>query len=137
MAGLTNIPTRMKRTVVRTFLKGRCLVIVTWCLALFPFLDRAADLTTTNVQASGSDWTTAIWRTNGTGAASTPAAGNTYQTIFNGTFIGNSNSSTRLRSPAVAGIQTFAGDSLTLNANTELRCKQVGAILNFPGVGGN
>ena len=95
------------------------------------------NLTTTIVEAGGTDWTAAIWKTNGTGASVAPVAGNTYETVFNGTSIGNGLSNTRLRNPAVAGLQTFPGNSLMLDTNTELRAKGVGAILNFPGVGGN
>lgn len=98
----------------------------------------AAELTTTNVQASGQNWTAAIWKTN---AASTnffsPTAGNTYRCISNGIAFGNGRSNTRIRNPTATGVQTFPGDMLTLNTNTELRLKQAGAILNFPGVSGN
>jgi hypothetical protein len=34
-------------------------------------------------------------------------------------------------------VKTFPGDSLTLNAHTDIRAKDVGDILDFPGVGGN
>src|SRR4051812_1242860 len=98
---------------------------------------KADNLTTTNVQASGANWTAAIWKTNGAGTAVAPVAANTYQMIFNGITIGNGVASTRVRNPATAGVQTFPGASLTMDANTELRAKQSGAILNFPGVGGN
>ena len=83
----------------------------------------AANLTTTSVQAAGTDWNAAIWKTNGTGTSVSPIAGNTYATIFNGTSIGNGLANTRIRNPAAATIQTFFGDSLTLNTNTELRAK--------------
>ncbi len=98
---------------------------------------QAANLTTTSVQAAGADWNAAIWKTNGTGTSVSPIAGNTYATIFNGTSIGNGAANTRIRNPASATVQTFVGDSLTLNTNTELRAKGIGATLNFPGVGGN
>src|SRR5581483_3232264 len=98
-------------------------------LLLAPASARAqADLLTTNVQASGANWTAAIWRTNNgsgvpTGPALSPVAGNTYEEVFNGTLNGNSTANTRVRNPAAVGVQTFAGDSLTLNTNTELRAK--------------
>src|SRR5258708_7548754 len=101
------------------------------------------NLVTTNIQASSANWTAAIWKTNngsgvGTGAALAPAAGNTYTMImFNTNTIGNGLNNTRVRNPANVGVQTFVGDSLTVNTNTELRMKGVGAILNLPGVGGN
>ncbi|HEY5914251.1 MAG TPA: immunoglobulin domain-containing protein, partial [Verrucomicrobiae bacterium] len=106
--------------------------------SLIPSSSGAASLTTTNVQAGGANWTAAIWKTNGAGTAvGPPVPGNTYQCIPNGTPFGNGTSNTRIRNPALAGLQTFSGDSLTLNTNTELRMKAAGAVLNFPGVGGN
>lgn len=107
-------------------------------LACLPRAGPAANLTTTNVQATGADWTAAIWNTNGVGTpVGPPVANNTYQCLSNGVPFGNGKSNTRIRNPALAGLQTFPGDSLTLNTNTELRMKQPGAILNFPGVSGN
>src|SRR5262245_1806814 len=113
----------------------------------------AANLTTTNIQAAGQNWTAAIWKTNASGfatngaAAIAPVAGNTYETVFNGIAVGNGLNNTRIRCPQVAGVQTFPGASLTLRTNTELRLKNNGAggggntaIINsvdFPGVGGN
>jgi hypothetical protein len=102
-----------------------------------------ANLTTTNVQASGANWTAAIWKTNSpgfatnNGAALAPVAANTYEEVFNGITIGNGVNNTRVRNPATAGLQTFPGQSLRIYTNAELRAKQSGAILNFPGVGGN
>lgn len=103
----------------------------------YPGTVRADNCTTTNVQGSGANWTASIWKTNGAGTAAAPNAGNTYEEIFNGISIGNGVANTRVRNPATAGVQTFPGVSLTLDANTELRAKQSGATLNFPGVGGN
>jgi uncharacterized repeat protein (TIGR03806 family) len=95
-------------------------------------------LTTTNVEPQGSDWTASIWQTNGTGTAVAPVAGNNYAMVFNGTSIGNGLNNTRIRSPGVSGDITFAGNSLTVNTNTELRAKGVPPVTNnFPGVGGN
>lgn len=109
-------------------------------LAIAVFLSasaHAASLTTTNVQGAGADWTFAIWQTNGIGTNVSPVAGNTYQCVTNGVPFGNNKNNTRIRNPAVAGLQTFPGDSLTLNTNTEVRMKTAGAVLNFPGVGSN
>lgn len=92
----------------------------------------AANYTTTTSQGSGANWNGNIWTS---GAA--PTAGNTYELISNGTVWGNNTGNTRVRNPAAAGVQTFPGDSLTLNANTDIRMKTAGAILDFPGVGGN
>src|SRR5436309_1862639 len=94
---------------------------------------RAANFTTTTSEGAGTDWNANIWSS---GAA--PTAGNTYELISNGTAWGNNTGNTRVRNPTAAGVQTFAGDSLTLNTNTDIRMKGSGAaILNFPGVGGN
>lgn len=108
-------------------------------LAIFRLVETSlpgATLTTTNVQGSGANWTAAIWKTN---TSSTnffaPTAGNTYQGIANGTAFGNNANNTRIRNPATAGVQTFPGDCLILNTNTELRMKAASAILNFPGAG--
>jgi hypothetical protein len=112
-------------------------------LILISEKSEAANLTTTNVQGSGQNWTAAIWKTNSSGLATNSAAGvapvaaNTYETVFNGTGIGNGLNNTRIRNPATAGTQTFPGVSLTMYTNTELRAKQSGAVLNFPGVAGN
>src|SRR2546426_5306729 len=103
----------------------------------------AANLTTTTPQAGGANWTATIWRTNSPGMATNtapgvaPVPGNTYEAVSNGVSYGSGTSNTRVRNPAAAGIQTFPGDSLTLYTNTELRAKQAGAILNFPGLGTN
>jgi hypothetical protein len=85
------------------------------------------------VQPGGQNWTGVIWEPGPVA----PLAGNTYELLENGTPFGNALGNTRIRNPATAGIQTFPGDSLTINTNTEIRAKQAGAILNFPGVNGN
>src|SRR5436190_22889930 len=107
----------------------------------------AANLTTTNIVASGNSWSSSpsIWKTNSTGMATNngafvqiPVIQNTYETVQATTnTIGNGLNNTRIRNPASAGVQTFPGASLTMYTNTELRAKTAGAILNFPGVGGN
>jgi mono/diheme cytochrome c family protein len=96
------------------------------------------NLTTVNVEPSGSDWTAAIWQTNGTGTAVSPSGGQTCALVFNGTSIGNGLNNTRIRSPESAVAATFPGDCLTLNTNTELRAKFTNSTtLAFPGVGAN
>ena len=97
------------------------------------------NLTTTATQPAGNDWTLAIWKTNSSPATNlvSPAAGNTYTMVFNGTSIGNGVNNTRVRNPVAGGLLTFPGDSLTMNTNSELRAKTAGSVLNFPGVGGN
>lgn len=97
----------------------------------------ADHFTTKMVQGAGQNWNAAIWQLNGAGASVAPAAGNTYEAVFNGTAFGNNTANTRLRNPASAGVQTFPGAWLKMGANTEIRMKTAGAILNFPGVDGN
>src|SRR3954465_14029160 len=111
--------------------------VIVLCSALSGYA--GTNLLTTNVVASTLGWssTPAIWKTNnGAGvptgtAVAVPVAGNTYTAIANSLSISNGANNTRLRNPPAAGLQTFPGDSLTMNTNTELRAKQVGAILNF------
>lgn len=118
-------------------LSGMVLVVMVISLAAHV---AAADLTTTSVVSTGSDWNGAIWKTNGIGVAvGTPSAGNTYQCNFNGVAFGNNTANTRIRNPLVTGPVTFGGDSLMLNSNAEIRLKigPAGAsFINFPGVGG-
>src|SRR5438128_1167056 len=102
------------------------------CVAGF-IRTEAATFTTTTVQGPGQDWNATIWNPGGVA----PTAGNTYEAVDNGTAFGNALANTRIRNPATVGLQTFVGDSLTLNTNSEIRAKQPGAILDFPGVGGN
>ena len=65
-------------------------------------------------------------------------AGNTYELVANGVAFGDNKANTRVRNPVAAGVQTFPGDSLTFNTNTDIRAKTAtGLVLNFPGVGGN
>jgi mono/diheme cytochrome c family protein len=95
-------------------------------------------LTTTNVQAQGSDWTAAIWQTNGSGTTVMATASSQCALVFNGITIGNGSNNTRIRSPAVGGAVTFPGASLTVNTNTEFRTKgTTPSTVNLPGVGGN
>jgi hypothetical protein len=108
------------------------------CLVLSSPAATAATLITTNSQASGQNWNGLIWKTNLTDATFlAPVAGNSYVAIDNGIPFANNANNTRLRNPAAVGVQTFPGASLTLNTNTEIRMKNAGAILNFPGVSGN
>lgn len=121
------------RLVLRFFFVVCLLGLTVWARPA-----HASNLTTSTTQAGGADWTAAIWKTNSTSTnVFTPVAGNTYQCLSNGTAFGNNKNNTRIRSPAVVGLQTFPGNSLTVNTNTEIRFKQPGAVLNFPGVGSN
>lgn len=116
--------------IVRSLLS---LLVALSCCAV-----QAAQFTTTTTQAGGQAWTNTIWQPGGV----SPVAGNTYECLNNGTpyganATGGSVNNTRIRNIATAGLQTFPGDQLTLNTNSEIRAEQAGAILNFPGVGGN
>ncbi len=83
--------------------------------------------TTTQTGSPGTTWASgAIWKTNGTGTAVGPTAGNTYEAQSNGTQLGNATSTTILRNPyssGVASIAIFPGDSLILDTNTQIRFK--------------
>src|SRR5271170_5636120 len=95
------------------------------------------NLTTIKSQGSGSYWSQAIWATNapGTFANTTPlvmpVAGNTYEEVQGGnpSYAFGANN-TRLRNPTgEAGTsQTFPGDSLQLDTNTEIRLKDVSGL---------
>jgi hypothetical protein len=101
--------------------------------ALFAFAIMAASspgahITSSVQQAAGTNWNApAIWSNN-----AAPSAGNTYELLPGG-------NPTRLRNPEGGGTHTFGGDSLTVNAQTEIRTKGTGTatVVNFPGVGGN
>ena len=104
-------------------------------------LQAGTNLVTTTTQASGANWTAAIWKTNngsnvGIGTAVAPVAGNTYTMVSNGTKLGNGASNTRVRGPAATGLQTFPGNQLTMGLDTEIRAKTSGSILGFFGVNG-
>jgi len=85
----------------------------------YPVLN-GSNLTTTAIQATGANWTAAIWQVNGTGPMLTPLSGNTFECITTGAAFGN-NGNTIIRSPQSNGVWTFPGDSLTIDANTEIR----------------
>ncbi|HEY0550252.1 MAG TPA: hypothetical protein VGF13_11680, partial [Verrucomicrobiae bacterium] len=104
---------------------------------------RATNLVTRASQPSGN-WTAAIWSNAPSGTGIAPIAGNTYELITNGIAWGNNTANTRVRNPATDGVQTFPGDSLTLNTNTDIRFKRGATttspsptISNFPGTNGN
>src|SRR5713101_4515739 len=106
-------------------------------LICFPRASQAAAFFTQASQGGGQSWTNSIWTNAASQTPTPPTAGNSYFAVPNGIAVGTNLNETRLRNPAFASVQTFPGDSLTLNTNTELRMKQVGATLDFPGVGGN
>jgi hypothetical protein len=106
---------------------------------------------TTSCQGSSATtgWNAAIWQTNSAGtlvgpAVGPPVAGNSYSCLSNGVAFGKDTDNTIIRNPFVSGqaaIQTFAGDSLTLYTDTEIRFKRISSgnvpTSDFPGVGGN
>lgn len=116
--------------------------MLVWCNAA-----QAATFYTRTTQGQVNTWAS-IWTnaTQTTGVA--PTAGNTYEAVVNATLFGasatgGSINNTRVRNPygtgAIGGVQTFPGDSLTLNTNSEFRFKNVGGLvaIEFPGVAGN
>jgi hypothetical protein len=119
------------------FGKGRARALWIVVFILLPVAIHAANLTTTNSQSGTNNWNLAIWRASG-GNPVAPAAGNTYEAIFNGFNIGDTNgSNTIVQSPAVFDLQTFPGNSLTFDANTELIFRQSGSVPFFPVFLGN
>ena len=69
-------------------------------------------------------WNEAIWEPG----PAVPTAGNTYE-VLNGGLI---------RNPPAAGVQTFPGDSLTLDLGASIKAKGFSnTVLNFPGANGS
>jgi len=97
----------------------------------------AAEFTTTVQQPGTAYWSQNIWQPG----AVTPTAGNTYVALAGGnpTRLRNPNSGSNPPDPVI-GVKTFPGDSLQLDAGSEIRAKGPGTpanTLGFPGVGGN
>ena len=95
---------------------------------------------TTVSQSAGSSWTDPIWQTNSSATPISPIAGNTYEEVYNSTPIAFGAGNTRIRNPTSNGPQTFPGDSLTVDTNTEIRFKDTAnenEQMIFPGVGNN
>jgi len=117
-----------------------------WSIALLacvgsPAFVRAANFVTKANEMTNT-WVDAIWSNPPSATATSPAAGNTYRCSSNGAAFGVNTLNTRLRNPVSVRVQTFPGDSLTLDANTEIRAKETPGITNnttfvFPGVDGN
>src|SRR4051812_22797224 len=125
----------LSRFSPRYHLVALCCILAAWASSTGL---NAADFVTKAVVGSGNSWSAPlIWSNPPNTTLTAPAAGNTYRLLFNGTQFGNNQGNTRVRNPAAAGVQTFPGDVLIMDANTEIRPKVSGAILNFPGVGGN
>ena len=102
-------------------------------LSMVCHLAQSAHYTTTVNRVSGAHWHNAIWQP-GTVA---PAGGNTYECLTR-----PSSPPTRIRCPASDGVQTFVGDSLTMDYSSEIRVKKGSTSpgntkINFPGIGGN
>ncbi|HUI07684.1 MAG TPA: fibronectin type III domain-containing protein [Verrucomicrobiae bacterium] len=69
-------------------------------------------------------WNAVIWQPGPVA----PTAGNTYEVLGGGL----------IRNPPAVGVQTFPGDSLTLDSGAAMKAKgPSGTTLNFPGVNGN
>jgi hypothetical protein len=86
-------------------------------------------------QGTANHWGQQIWSNPPSASVSSPVPGYAHAAVAGG-------NPTRIRNPAeasgdpVIGVKTFPGDSLRLDANTEIRAKGVGNTLNFPGVDG-
>ena len=115
-------------------------------LACLPLAGHASNLIQTTAVGSSTGWNTSgIWRTNGVGTAGpNPVAGNTYECQSNTIPFGNNVNNSRMRNLYAStspNPQTFPGDSLTMDANTEFRTKRISSSsvppVIFPGVGGN
>ena len=103
-----------------------------------PLSSGAANYTSKTSVGAGNSWLGNYWSPNADGSGTLvgpPTAGNTYELISNGSTLQNGGD-TRTRNPATPGVQTFPGDSLMLDTNSDIRMKQSGAVLNFPGPGG-
>jgi hypothetical protein len=133
---------------MRSIISTTSLFVTLCILALLSLTESgfAADLTQNTSEGSGQSWTNVFWRTNGVGTqVGPPVPGNTYQMVPNTIPFGNNLGNARIRNPVANSslLETFPGDSLTLNTNTEIRTKNLTTgvtgvpILNFPGVGGN
>ena len=111
---------------------------LTSCAALWlPQSSRAANYTSTQTVGGGADWNGLYWSANPDGSVplvGPPTPGNTYELLPKGNLAAQND--TRTRNPATAGVQTFPGDSLMLDVNSDIRMKGSGAILTFPGPGG-
>ncbi|HXP61879.1 MAG TPA: LamG-like jellyroll fold domain-containing protein [Dongiaceae bacterium] len=122
----SNISKRTRQPIQLT-----SLALICCALASLPKTGRAAEplytTTTTQTGSPGTNWASSvIWYSNGTGTATAPAAGNTYEAQSNGTGLGGGNATTLLRPPYSAGtpnIAVFPGDSLILDTNTQMRLK--------------
>jgi hypothetical protein len=101
---------------------------------------QGSHLITTASEGTGSSWNDAIWQTNSSGALVSPILGNTYEQVFNSTQLAFGAADTRVRNPVTDGPQTFPGNSLTVDTNTEIRFKDTANgnyQMIFPGVGNN
>lgn len=109
-------------------------ILIIGLLGLCGSLSVNAQYISTATVPSGSSWTNAYWQLPPSTTLIVPpaqTAGNTFTLVYNGTAYGNGLNNTRMRNPS--GVGLFPGDSLTLNTNTELRIKNPGATLEFPG----
>src|ERR1043166_4363600 len=97
----------------------------------------AANFTSTQTVGAGNNWNGTYWSTNTDGSGTLfgpPTAGNTYELLPKPNL--TTGNDTRTRNPANPGVQTFPGDSLMLDVNSDIRLKGPGAIVTFPGPGG-
>jgi hypothetical protein len=109
-----------------------------------PQASQADNYTNISSVGAGANWNGNYWYDSITGAGPSgpPTPGSTYELVYNGKTVGNGGDTrTRNYVPAntaadPATVQTFPGDSLQLDYNTDFRMKGPGNSLNFPGPGG-
>lgn len=153
---MKNQPKHQQDYLLPSLLKcsGGHWAVVMLCLSLLSFSIAAAHatyLSTTNIEAAGQDWTTAIWQTNSTpgdasgqagtpvGANATTGPGNTFEMLGNGAAMQSGQAAvtvTAIRTPVTAA--TFPGASLILDTNTVIKFKTAGptTFTNFVLKGG-
>jgi hypothetical protein len=85
---------------------------------------QGVNFTTSIQEVSGQTWNDAIWEPG----PDVPIAGNTYEVLSGG----------MIRTPSAGGLQTFPGDSLTLDSGAVIIASgSSDTTLYFPGVNGN
>src|SRR4051812_45211989 len=115
-----------KNSYMRRLISTTSLLIIICLFGLLCLVEPGfgADLTQNTSEAGGQSWTNVFWRTNGVGTqVGPPVPGNTYQMVPNTIPFGNNLGNSRIRNPIANSslLETFPGDSLTLNTNTEIR----------------
>jgi autotransporter-associated beta strand protein len=102
-------------------------LVITFSVAATASLHAANYISTVDENSSGT-WNDSDWQLNGTGAATAPTSGNTYEYVGAGVGLGGDLGNSILRSPKVASPGSdFGGYSLQMDTNTGMRFKSPGA----------